>query len=359
MKYDDIHFNCNIIDGYNKDFNFIQSARSTGKTTDILRKAYKYFKLYNKPTIILRRNVVDINELYIDDLKKPINKFIEQESDKINFYYKSSALGNGIVDIYLSEAALKNKTNPFIRLIALSKKMQSLKGGVLDNVGLIIYDEYIIDVYNGEKYLPNEVFKFKEIYNTYQRESSHLKCYFLGNIYSTFNPFHEWKKIPYDKISDGCILSGDDWIYNKYKLHPALREQLLKNPLYKDDPVYTDYALNGIAVNDLNKIIVQRLPQNYKMAYLFKTQNKWIAVYRCSLYQGQEFLYWAGEINWNPEYARLSMCFDFANLGINSFIPDRETILRLLPLKYAIMNRSIAYDNIGTSYTLEYLYSFF
>ena len=46
MQYDDIHFNCNIIDGYNKTFNFIQSARSTGKTTDLFRKAYKFFNKY-------------------------------------------------------------------------------------------------------------------------------------------------------------------------------------------------------------------------------------------------------------------------------------------------------------------------
>ena len=356
MQYDDIHFNCNIIDGYNKTFNFIQSARSTGKTTDLFRKAYKFFNKYNKPTIVLRRNIVDITEQYVDDLAKVINKLLE---NKIQFFYKSSNLYNGIVDIYLSASDLKNKTNPFLRIIALSKKMNTLKGGVLDNVALLIYDEYIIDIYNGEKYLPNEVLKFKEIYNTYQRESSGLRCYFLGNIYSVFNPFHEWKNIPYNKIVDGIILQGDDWIYNKYKLHPKLKEELLKNPLYKDDKAYRDYALEGIPVNDLNKIIIPKLPQNFKMVYLFKTQNKWIAVYRTTIYQGLEFIYWAGEINWNPEYQRLSMCFDFASLGINSFIPDRDIILRLMPLKYAIMNRNIAYDNIATSYTLEYLSSFF
>ena len=75
MKYDDIHFNCNIIDGYNKEFNFIQSARSTGKTTDIMRKSYKYRTKYQLATLILRRNIVDITELYLDDLCKVINTF--------------------------------------------------------------------------------------------------------------------------------------------------------------------------------------------------------------------------------------------------------------------------------------------
>lgn len=358
MEYDNIHFNCSIIDGYNKDFNFIQSARSSGKTTGIMRKSYKYRIKYNMATLILRRNIVDITELYIDDLKKVINKFLEDD-EKIEFFYKSSSLKDGMVDIYLSQDDLKHKNNPYIRIIALSNRMNKLKGGVLMNVGLIIYDEYIIDVYNGEKYLPNEIMKFQEIYNTYQRESKNLKCYFLGNIYSVYNPFHEWKNIPYNKIVDGIILQGNNWVYNKYALNPKLKEELMKNPIYADDVNYRKYALEGIPVNDLNKIIVSKLPQNFKLAYLFKTQNKWIGVYRTTIYNQESYLYWAGEIQWQEEFQRMSMCFDFASLGYNSFIPDKDMIMKIRPLKYSLMNRRIAFDNIGTSYTLEYLYSFF
>ena len=357
-KFDNIHIDLSKLDGYNKRFVFVQSPRSTGKSTIMCKKIYKAFKEENRPSLIIRRQIVDISEQYINDMEGVINKFLPDD-EKIKFYYKSTSIKEGIIDIYINENDMKLHKNVFLRFTALSIKMVRLKGGFLKNIKYMFYDEYIIDVYNGEKYLPNEVIKFKELYNTYYRESPDLKAYFMGNIYSIFNPFHDWIKLDYNKIFDGCILSGDNWIYNKYEPTQELIDLLMKNPLYQDDPDYTNYALYGIAVNDLNKIIVANQPQNFKLAYLFKTNNKYIGVYRTGLYNQESYLYWAASIKWNPDYQRQAMCFDFGQLGINTFIPDRDLLMRLRPLKYAMQHRNIAFDNIATSYALEYIYSFF
>lgn len=351
------HFDISVIDGYNKTFNFIQSFRSSGKTTSMLRKIYKKFLNEGQPSVIIRRNIVDISEQYIDDTEKVINKFLA-DNEKVKFYYKAAQLKEGVVDIYINEYDFKNHQNPFIRIVALSIKLMRLKSGILNNVAFFMYDEYIIDIYNGEKYLPNEVIKFKELYNTYIRESSNIRCFFLGNIYSIYNPFHDWLKLPYEKVADGCYLTGDNYLYNKYKGNPELIEELKNNPLYKDDPDYTNYALYGIAVNDLNKIIVPKEPQNFKLVYLFKTDSRYIGIFRTQIYNQENYLYWAATLEWNQDYQRLAMCFDFASLGQNAFIPDRDLLMRVRPLKYAMQHRQIAFDNIGTSYALEYIYSF-
>lgn len=354
---DNKHFDISIIDGYNKVFNFIQSFRSSGKTTSVFRKVYKKYIADKSPSIVIRRNIVDISEQYINDTEKVINKFLDDDK-KIKFFYKATNLKDGIVDIYLSEKDLKSHENVFIRIVSLSIKMMRLKSGILNNVAYFVYDEYIIDIYNGEKYLMNEVIKFKELYNTYIRESPNIRCFFIGNIYSIYNPFHDWKKLDYSKVCDGCYITGEDYVYNKYKGNPELIEELKKNPLYKDDPEYTNYALYGIAVNDLNKIIVPKEPKNFKLVYLFKTDSKYIGIFRTQIYNQESYLYWACGLEWNQEYQRQAMCFDFASLGQNAFIPDRDLLMRVRPLKYAMQHRQIAFDNIGTSYALEYLYSF-
>lgn len=356
-QIDNIHFDVSVTDGYNKTFNFFQSCRSSGKTTSLFRKAYKAFKTKNQPSVIIRRQLVDLTEQYINDCQIPINKFLG-ENEKIQFYYKLSSVKDGIVDIYLSKEDFENHKNVFLRFVALGIKMARLKSGILENVAYFIYDEYIIDIYHGEKYLTSEVIKFKELYNTYIRESSSIKCYFSGNVYSIFNPFHEWKKLNYSQVSEGCIIQGDDYVYYKFKPSKELLDMLLENPLYKDDPEYAAYALHGIPVNDKNKIIVPKQPQNFGLVYLFKTDNRYIGIFRTNDFHQNDFLYWAASIEWNEEYQRQAMCFDFASLGENAFIPDRDLLMRVRPLKYAMQHRKVAFDNIGTSYALEYIYSF-
>ena len=52
-------------------------------------------------------------------------------------------------------------------------------------------DEYIINPKSGERYGKDEAFKIKEAYTTWRRECDGvLKCYFLANPYSLYNPYN-------------------------------------------------------------------------------------------------------------------------------------------------------------------------
>ena len=60
MKLDDLHYTTRKIDGYNKPFNFIISAREAGKSTYItLKKVYEQFeKIEFNPDGDLFNNIV-------------------------------------------------------------------------------------------------------------------------------------------------------------------------------------------------------------------------------------------------------------------------------------------------------------
>lgn len=162
------------------------SEREAGKTTAIpATKIYKMWKHHHRPSIILRRLVVDITETYILDLQDSINDFLP-ESQKIKFEFKKGNIKDGIVDVTVDD-------RPFCRFIAMSVPKARIKSLRYDDPAYIILDEFIVDNRNGEKYLSDEANKFKEIYNTFLRFATkhghRLKCYFCGNPYSVYNPY--------------------------------------------------------------------------------------------------------------------------------------------------------------------------
>ena len=99
----------------------------------------------------------------------------------------------------------------------------------------MLFDEFIANVRLGEKYLQDEAFKFKEIYNTFQRECpSGLICYFFGNPYSVYNPYFEWLKIDTRKVKPGAYLVGPNYVLECYQLLPEPKRKLLDKSKMKE-----------------------------------------------------------------------------------------------------------------------------
>ena len=206
MELDNLHFNYSEIDGYAKPFNFIISEREAGKSTATWLKVYNKFKKEGKPSIVIRRQIADITEVYITDIQEVINKFMP-EDEKLQFIFKKGSLKEGIADIKL---LVNGEEKLFLRVVALSNPMSRIKSLIVRNLAYIIFDEFICNMRLGEKYLPDEAFKFKEVYNTFQRETSNLKAYFCGNPYSLYNPYFVWIGVPTNKLKRGTILAGKD-----------------------------------------------------------------------------------------------------------------------------------------------------
>lgn len=353
MKKDKIHYNFCKVDSHNKPFNFVISPREPGKSTCAWNKVYKRFDRTKQPSIAIRRLITDITDIYIGDIEKSINKFLPLKKQiKLNF--KKGSIKDGVVDVFINDFL-------FLRVIALSNPMSRIKSTVIRNPAFIIFDEFICNLRMGEKYLKNEAFRFKEIYNTYQRECDGyiLKCYFLGNPYSLYNPYFADLNINTLLLKPGAFLVGDIYCIDVYKLRQELIEKLKKNPLYKIDDSYTRYAFDGSAVNDSNILLEPKKPDQYKLKYIFKLNQKYILVYKDN--RTREYIgsdpgkYWI-QCTTTCESSKKIYAIDFDNMEQGSILIDVETRIVFQRLKIAIGRRDCTFETIEASYLTETIF---
>lgn len=356
IKRDNIHYSTRKIDGYNLPFNFVISERETGKSTAIiLDKIYKPFKEHGYTSIVIRRNVNDLTTAYIDDFQNYINKFYD---DDIHFKYSVASLKDGIVDI-------KIDGKPFIRFIGLSKRVASFKSLMFPNLHTILFDEFICNPEFSEKYLQNEATKFMEIYNTFRRESINLKCYFLGNPYSLFNPYFLFFNIQTKDIKRGVILSDSKtYVMECAELTPELRALILKNnPLYQFDNSYTRYAFNGEAINDMKIRIKEGHLEGYPLRFVFHIENKFIGVYKKQNVTLEDFvdpeaiLFYAEFLDLSKISRRRDIfCFDFSDLVNRTSLLSNEDKWRFADLKKSMRERKIVFSSIECYYLFEEIF---
>ena len=350
VERDKLHYTTRKIDGYNLPFNFIISEREAGKSTAIwLDKCYKAFKENGETTLVIRRKVVHITKSYIDDIAKIINKFTD---DHISFNYASSSIKDGIIDISIG-------TKIFIRIVALSIDITAVKSLVLQNLRYIVFDEFICNNRFGEKYLTLEAMKYMEIYNTFRRESKNLKCYFLGNPYSLYNPYFIFFNIRTRDIKRGAIVSDNkSYVSECYEITPELRAKILEeNPLYQFDNAYTKYAFDGVNINDQNILLQEEKPQNFSLAFVFKISGKYIGISRNNIYEDNTLLYYAEFINESLLSKKRNIyCFDFEELVERSCMLSPDERYKFQKIKDAMRRRMIAFSSIECYYLVEEIY---
>ena len=349
-KLDNLHYNYDEINGYNKPFNFIMSPREPGKTTMAwLKLIYFRWKKDKKPWIYLVRQAVEITDAMITSIQDvTINKFTD---DGVTFQYKNT-FKDGIVDV-------KINGEMFFRIVSLNIAMRRIKLAVLKNIGGILMDEYIIDPRTQEKYLPNEAFKIEEAYTTWKREYTGkgvLKAYFLGNPYSLYNPlFMLWKVNP-NKLKKDSFYTGDLFVIHWATLNPLLKEKLLKeNPLYQFDEEYSNYALEGTAINDSN-IKLGTLPDYFQIRYAFKVDNRFLAVFKAKYYNpDMDYTYFVMEY---PELSkkRVVFCYDFKELVDKAVVMSPEDRFNLSTFKDGIRKNMVAYNDINVYYLIMEVY---
>lgn len=351
---DNIHWNCSKLLSYNKPFNWVISPREPGKSTDCWRYAMKLYETKKYHTVYLERNVADMTESKLLDVERNINKFREDDK-QIKLVFKISNLENGICDVYVNEM---DEDHFFFRYIALSLKLRRLKGQVIPKLALIFMDEFICNVREGESYLQGEVFKFKELYTTLQREGVNLRVLMAGNPYSLYNPYFSWKKVPTKKLYPGNIIVGDDYAVEVYQLLPELREYILsKNPLYQFDDSYTRYAFDGRAVNDEYIHTIEKQPPKFTLQYVFRIEGKYLGVYlNQNYYEPKMDAFWVGILeNYNSSRRDVAV-FDTDSFVDGSYLLNNNDKKKFNYLKNQFRYRRIAFKTIEESYLFEQVY---
>ena len=364
---DNIHYNTTKLDGPQKPFRFAVSEREAGKSTRWLQ-LYTYNYMTECTILVFRRQIADVTETYINDIENLINIF---SIVPVKLEFKKGDVRNGIIDVYAYEyekidnEIIKYNKRLFFRVLGMSNPMSRIKSAILPKVKYFLFDEFICNVRLGEKYLSDEAFKFKEIYNTYRRECErawHCEpiCYFFGNPYSVYNPYFEWLQVDTRKVRPGAYINEKNYTIECYQLLPALREKILaSNPLYEFDDSYRKYAFDGIAVNDMNIIIINK-PSQAILRYVFKVGGKYYGFYKIpptvKEFTETHLSFYCEELRWKSEYKRIALCFDFNDLGSNSSLMQNIQKDNFYYLKYSIANNMVGYQKVECEYNAELIY---
>lgn len=356
INLDKMHYSLSPMLSYNKDFDAVISAREAGKSSAIWRYATNLLDQRGETTIVIRRRIADITETYVSDIENVINKFLADE-DKIKLSFKKGGTNEGIVDV---KVEIGGEVRPFFRVVALSNPMARIKSLMYPNLGLMLFDEFICNTRLGEKYLPDEAFKFKEVFNTFQRECAsqgrRLRCIFAGNPYSLWNPYFEWWKVDTKKVYPGAMIKGDNYVLQCYELTQELKEHILKtNPLYQFDDSYTKYAFDGRSINDEQIRIVPKLPENYSLRCVFYIEHKKLCVYRNDRLDNDSW-YWIGTDENYTSTRRDYYAFDYNQMVDHTVLVGPEEKKQFRLLRNAFRFRKITFKSISESYLFEQIF---
>ena len=369
---DNLHMNWRNVDGYNKAFNFFISPREPGKTdTTWWEKIYTGWVENKRPWAYLVRTAVEITDAAILDIENNINKWA---IDEVELLYKKGEFKDGIVDVYIKEEL-------FIRIYSINVQLRRLKMTKLANIGGIFFDEYIIDPKSQEKYIPNEWFKIKELYNTLRREyhgKGFLKAYFAGNPYSLFLPafiglnvnVNDLRKdtwvhdnvlkhysfddgyIQFDEYTYKCkpnIYVNDLCVVEWGTLNPILKIYLRKkNPLYRFDEEYNSYALEGNAVNDKH-IKLAELPNNYSLNFVVKIDGKFVGIFKNNYLDDREDRFFCKFLD-EVGARRTIYCFDFSEMVSRSILMSLDDRSKLHRFKEAMRRSAVAFEDVNVYY---------
>lgn len=163
---------------HNAIINMVIGPRGSGKTYGLKKRAVMNWEKKQKQFVYVRRYDSEL-KLVQENLFADVNRDLGTE-----VIYKEGKywLDNSVIGWP----------------IALTKA-SGLKSASFPNVNLLIYDEFIIDETQHQRYLTKEVDKFLNLYETIARMREDVKAFLLANSLSFVNPY----SIYWDLKNDG------------------------------------------------------------------------------------------------------------------------------------------------------------
>ena len=217
-------------------------------------------------------------------------------------------------------------------------------------------DEFIINPQFAEKYLPKEFERLQEAYSTWRREADGvLKMYFCGNPYSLFNPLFVGLGVDISKLKRDSFYVGDSFVIHWAILTPQLKEKILdENPFYKFDEEYSNYAVDGQAVNDKN-IKLSKLPMNFYLSFVLKMNGKFIGIFQNNYVEHLEDRFFCKFLD-EVSARRTIYCFEFEEMLERSILVSLDERMKLQRFKEAMRKRLVSFEDINVYYYMEEVY---
>lgn len=222
---------------HNALINVIVGNRGGGKSYGAKRRAIQNFITKGEQFGYIRR--------YKDDLKKPLEQFFKDIAWEFP-EYECKVEGEKVYIRIKTENAKQKWTEKdiagygFTLSTANNKKSMSFP-----NVTMLIFDEFLLEEGN-QKYLPNEVEKLLNLYETVARPGSNhprVSLWLLGNAISVTNPYFLYFNLKMPNTMD----KNGKWIW-KHPEKPILVEDV-RNEGFIDVKKNTEF---GKLVNGTN-----------------------------------------------------------------------------------------------------------
>lgn len=364
LERDNLHYKVTEDDGYNLPINFILSPREPGKTTSILLdKVYSIYKKTGQPAVYLVNNAIDVNDALCSSFEESINEFKGYEIH-LKFSKGSKETISTIYD--------KETNKPFIYIIPFSAPLTRLKRLNLGKISLMWYDECNVNVAIGEKWPKSIAIKWNELYTTLARKKypEMFKFYATGNFYTRYNPLMVYLGVDCNALTIGKkyvkrqsrTIKGKSINYGTlvdcYQLKPELRDFILQhNPGYLFDDTYERY-FKGEAIADSGLPLEPKKPENYKLAYVFKSNGRYLWVWKICVNNGffSNYSYWCEVKNEGPGKRRDVWCVDLKDMMINTLFTKGFKGL-FDSFSYAISKGSLQFQSPEAFYMIQEIYS--
>lgn len=257
-------YSYNKINTYNGLFNFIISNRGGGKTFGAIENGIKRFLKTGKQFMYVRRYQTEFEE-------------IDSFFDSIIASGKFPKLEFEVVKGKTRKFLINGKCCGYYMALSVSQKKKSVS---FPNVDRIYFDEFIID--KSIPYLPNEVTKFLDLYETVDRKRDETKVYFLANNVSIVNPYFTYFNIVprenerFSVFKDGLIVvemfTDNEYIESK------------KNTKFGkliSGTTYGNFAIENKSLCDNDNFILKKKPIKSNFYFSIKADSFEVGFWEC------------------------------------------------------------------------------
>ena len=371
---DNIHLNLDKQIGYDKDDNWVITTRGMGKSTLAWAMVYNQLAKYDRCSIVVKNQVVDITDAFIDDIEANLNLF-RKPSQYGKLTHKGSPT-KGIIDVYWQDPQWE-EPRKLCRIIALSIKVSRYKSLVIPKPGIVMFDECLPNLRIGEKWLKQYTWRCNELYSTFSRyawltERRKLKQWHFGNPYSRYIPnLYDNYKVDTLKLMPGNFIVGDNYTINLATPSDELVKWLQEaNPTLLNE-INTEWSqfMKGEFINDKNYEIHKSQPDHYKLRWVFQFGGTYLGIFRRTIPDEEKIPLTRDEYyaDWNqpywisilPDYSskyKTAMCFDLNDLCEGSIVALAADKKKLNLVKRMIASRMCTFQDVNAASITEQLF---
>lgn len=259
MKYWDI----NKILPYQRNFNFINGPRSIGKTYTTQKYILKKCMEEGKQFVYIVRTKAELEGAAME---RAFEKVTENEFPEVEFKYTTEEM------CFVDE----NGAVVLIGFCLALSQYAKIKIRSFPRVYFWLMDEYMLESNSTARYVNgwNEPDVTLSIYHTIDREEDRVKCFFLGNNTSFYNPYHLHPAFHIPEVRPGEIWTSENVLFQWAVPSDELTEEKKNCKFLRmiDSTNYERYSVAGEYIEDNNTFIKDR-PRNTRFLFILEFQS--------------------------------------------------------------------------------------